>query len=331
MTQPKSIQSSSLKILFITSNSLGDAVLSTGLLGWLVDKYPKATITVACGPLPAPLFRSVPQVRKVIELTKRPRAGHWRRLWWQTAGTRWDIVVDLRQSLVSRLILARKRYIWKRHPVRVHKVTELAAVLRVLPLPAPRLWQTETDAAEAAKLVPPGGLVLALAPGANSVGKTWPAQRYRDLAAELTAPHGLLPHARVLLVGGTRDAQAAALVASGLPKERVIDLTDRAGIALTAACLARADFFIGNDSGVTHVAAASGVPTLALFGPGIAWKYRPWGPKAAYLSKADDPTRDFDLCRNGDDKAALALMERITVDDAVDAAVGLWQKIRHEP
>ena len=46
-----------MRILFITSNRLGDVILSTGLLGHLSDAYPAARFTVACGPVAAPVFR----------------------------------------------------------------------------------------------------------------------------------------------------------------------------------------------------------------------------------------------------------------------------------
>ena len=54
------------RILFITSNRLGDAVLSTGLLDHLTGAYPDARLTIACGPLPAPLFRSVPGLERLM-------------------------------------------------------------------------------------------------------------------------------------------------------------------------------------------------------------------------------------------------------------------------
>ncbi len=315
-----------VQILFITSNRLGDAVLSTGILAALLDSYPGAAVTVACGPLPAPLFRAVPQVRRVIELKKQPYAAHWRDLWASTLGTRWSIVVDLRQSLVSRLIFARRRFIWKKQRQRLHKVEELAGVVQVAPVPAPRVWYDTEALVRAETLVANDRPVLALAPGANSTGKKWPAERYAALADRMTRLDGLLPNGRVLLLGDRNDSETVAPIVAALEPDRVIDLTGMLGIAETAACLTRADFYVGNDSGLTHLAAAAGVPTLALFGPGVAWKYRPWGRHAAYLSKADDPARDYDLCRNGDDEAALALMRRLSVADVEEAATALWRR-----
>jgi lipopolysaccharide export system permease protein len=311
------------KILFITANRLGDAVLSTGILTALIRRYPLAEFTVACGPTPAPLFRSFVPVARVIPLVKGRFARHWRHLWQEAIKTRWDVVVDLRGSPLPYLLRARQKFLWRKSEARLHKVEELARVIGESPAPAPRLWLEAEAMLRAQILVPREGPVLALGPGANSVGKRWPAERYAALAQRLTALYEPLYTATIILLGDAQDWQAAQIIAA---RCKAIDLTGQLDLRLTAACLARADFYIGNDSGLTHMAAALNIPTLALFGPGVAWKYRPWGPRAAYASAADDPARDHDLCRDGD-AGALALMERLSVEDAVAAAEKLWHKV----
>ncbi len=92
-----------MKILFITSTRIGDAVLSAGLLEYMAQTYPEGKVTVACGPLPASLFEGFPNVEAVWALKKEKRAGHWIKLWKRSVRTRWDIVVDLRNSAVSRM------------------------------------------------------------------------------------------------------------------------------------------------------------------------------------------------------------------------------------
>src|SRR5689334_5159719 len=101
-----------MKILFITSTRIGDGVISTGALDYFIKKYPDAEITVACGPLVAGIFEQAPHVTRVISLEKAPYSMHWHKLWMETSAIKWDIVVDLRNSLMSRLIRAKKRYIW---------------------------------------------------------------------------------------------------------------------------------------------------------------------------------------------------------------------------
>ncbi len=313
-----------MNILFITANRLGDAVLSTGILGTLVDRYPEANITVACGPLAAPLFNTVPQVVRIIELVKRPRHGHWWSLWLQTVGTRWDLIVDLRNTAVSRLLRTRQLKVFKGLKPRQHMVEGLAALLHVDPKDAaPRLWLDSDSLEEVAAAVPRQVPLLALAPGAHGFGKRWPADRYAELAKRLLGPDGILAGGKLVVLGASSERREATPAIEALPPDRVIDLVGRTDPLLAAAWLARADLYVGNDSGLSHLAAAAGAPTLALFGPGLPARYRPWGPCATYLIAHDDPARTIDMCKI-DDMLALAEMEKLSVDQVVAAATSLY-------
>jgi lipopolysaccharide export system permease protein len=317
-------EASKVNILFITANRLGDAVLSTGILGVLIDRYPGARITVACGPLPAPLFNEIPQVVRLIELVKRPYHGHWRRLWWQTFTTRWDLIVDLRNSAVSRLLSTRSLKVFKGLKPRQHMVEGLSALLNADPKDAaPRLWLSSGALEDVADMVPRQIPLLALAPGAHGFGKRWPSARYAELAARLLAPDGVMAGGRLVVLGAPNEHREADPVIAALPADRVIDLVGQTDPLRAAAWLARADLYIGNDSGLTHLAAAAGAPTLALFGPGLPGRYRPWGHAASYLIADDDPSRSIDLCKI-DDYLALAEMEKLSVDQVVGAAQSLY-------
>ncbi len=313
-----------MNILFITANRLGDAVLSTGILGALIDRHPTARITVACGPLPAPLFDAIPQVVRTFTLVKQPRHGHWRALLGETFGTRWDLIVDLRNTAVSRLLRRDKLLVFKGLKPRQHMVEGLAELLGVDPKDAaPRLWIDTGSLEDVAATIPRQTPLLILAPGAHGFGKRWPAERYALLAQRLLAPDGILAGGKLALLGSSEDRPQADIVAAALPAERVIDLVGRTDPLLAAAWLARANLYIGNDSGLTHLAAAAGAPTLALFGPGLPARYRPWGPAARYLIANDDPDRTIDMCKI-DDMLALAEMEKLTVAQVAAAAADLY-------
>ena len=90
-----------MRILFITSTRIGDAVLSTGLLDHLIRTYPQAKLVVACGPVAEGVFARMPNRAWTIVLAKRRFRAHWWELWREVAGQRWDIVVDLRRSSAS--------------------------------------------------------------------------------------------------------------------------------------------------------------------------------------------------------------------------------------
>ena len=70
-----------MKILFVTSNRLGDAVLSTGLLDHLIRTHPDALITVVCGPVAEGVFERMPNRERTIVLRKLSWGRHWVPLW----------------------------------------------------------------------------------------------------------------------------------------------------------------------------------------------------------------------------------------------------------
>ncbi|UPY35545.1 glycosyltransferase family 9 protein [Sediminicoccus sp. KRV36] len=95
-------------------------------------------------------------------------------------------------------------------------------------------------------------------PGASPArpGKRWPAAHFAQLAARLGRP--------VVLCGGAAEIPLAREIMAMTPG--LLDLTGRTDLRQLAAVARRASLAIGNDSGPTHLAAAAGCPTLALFG-----------------------------------------------------------------
>lgn len=311
-----------MRLLFITATRIGDAVLSTGLLGHLIEQHPGLKVTVAVGRLSAPLFAAVPGLERIIIIDKQRYNRHWLNLWRRTAFRYWDIVVDLRGSALSYLIPAGRRYVMgKRRPGR-HRVEELGDLIGVAPPPAPRLWLAEAVKARAAEKIPDGPPVLAVAPAANWMGKTWPAERFAELVARLTGPDGILPGARIAVVAAPHEIFQArpVLQAAGA---RGIDLVGSGDLLVAAACLQRAAFFVGNDSGLMHLAAAAGTPTLGLFGPSPETRYRPWGPKASFV-RTPESFEELTGAPDFDFAARQCFMESLTVDAAEAGARRLW-------
>ena len=112
------------------------------------------------------------------------------------------------------------------------------------------------------------------------MGKTWPAERFAVLAAELLGPRGPMPGGRLMILGGPEDRWTCEVVSRSIPRDRMIDLVGKIDLLTAYACLKRARLFVGNDSGLMHLAAAAGAPTLGLFGPSDDRLYGPWGPDA---------------------------------------------------
>lgn len=272
-----------MRILFVTSNRVGDAVLSTGLLDHLIRTHHAVRITVACGPFAEGVFARMPNREHTIVLTKRRFDLHWVSLWAWAATRRWDLVVDLRGSALGWLVPARRRAVMR--PRGGHKIAQLAGVLGLDPPPLPVAWTAAEDRALAARLLPADRPIVALGPTANWAPKIWPPDRFAALFRALTA--GALAGALPIVLGGPGPAEraAAAPLLTALPE--AIDLVGQLVLPQVVACLERAAIFIGNDSGLMHLAAAAGAPTIGLFGPTSAAEYAPAGPRAIAVVSAD--------------------------------------------
>jgi ADP-heptose:LPS heptosyltransferase len=277
-----------VRILFISSTRIGDAVLSTGLLDHLMQAHPEARFTIVCGRVAEGVFRRMPRLDRLIAVEKRRYSLHWLEIWGQLATTRWDLVVDLRASAIAWLLWTRDRRVIQGGRRPGHRLTHLAALLGVDPPPLPVIWTAPEDTARAAALLPEGRPWLVLGPTANWHRKVWPAERFAELALRLTAPDGALPGAGIAILGGPGDQERsmATPVLTALPQG--LDLVGKLDLPEVAAVLARAAIFIGNDSGLMHLAAAAGAPTLGLFGPTPSDEYGPAGPKARAVL-ADGP------------------------------------------
>jgi heptosyltransferase-3 len=159
-------------------------------------------------------------------------------------------------------------------------------------LPPPCSASPEEAGAAAALASELGPAFIAVHPGSGSQEKNWPAARFASLVRALAVG------APWLLVEGPADAAAVApltavpggLGAHGLP------------IRALGALLAQARLYVGNDSGVSHLAAAWGSPTLVLFGPTAP---AVWAPQGERVVVVRSPTRG---------------MSDIALDEVLDAA-----------
>ena len=274
-----------MRILFVTATRLGDAVLSTALLDHLLRRFPEARFTVACGPVAAGLFARMPRLDDVIIVEKRRFDLHWLSLWMRVARQRWSLVVDLRGSALGLLVPARRRAIMRGGRRAGHRLTHIAGTMDLADRILPVVWTAPADDERAMELLPGVSPVIGLGPTANWAGKIWPAERFTALATALCR---LLPGARVAIFGGPgpQERAAASPVLAALPG--AIDLVGKLSLPEAAACLARCTLFVGNDSGLMHLAAAAGTATLGLFGPTPASEYAPAGRMTA-VALADGP------------------------------------------
>jgi lipopolysaccharide export system permease protein len=298
------------QILFITSGSIGDAVISTGILGWLMDKHPEARFTIAAGVASAPLFLSCPRVERVLPIRKQTYNRHWLSLWKDTKTIAWDMVVDLRGSLLSHLIPCKTRYVFHTPDKSLSKAEQLAALIGVSPPPPTRLWVSAEHRSKAQALIPPAPYYV-IAPKTNSTAKDWPIERFAELAKKL------YDGKKAFVVLATQEQRESVRpLIEALPAPHMVDLSGRTDLLTAIAVLEKSQMFIGNDSGLLHMAAALGIKSVGIYGPSNDKTYAPRAPHVAIITSHDFKAGEPEKRDN-------AYMQKIPVDTVLATALEL--------
>jgi ADP-heptose:LPS heptosyltransferase len=267
----------------------------------------------------------VPGLERLVVIEKRRWSAHWLPFYVSVATQRWDLVVDLRGSALAWLLRAGERRVMAKGNAHEHRVYQLGRLFDLDPPPSPRLWIAPRHERSAVALIPAGAPILAIGPAANWRGKQWRADRFAELAQRLTGADGPLAGAHVaVLAAGHEQRQAGPLLAA-IPPHRRIDLVGKLDLLTAAAVLRCCVLFIGNDTGLMHMAAAAGTPTLGLFGPSPSSQYAPWGEFTTLVRSADPPEAMFGP--GFDHRTTDTLMDGLSVDAAEAGARRLWDAV----
>lgn len=310
-----------MRVLFITSNTILEALQSTVVMERLLADHPHAKIDVIAGTHTRELFENMPGLVRLIAL---PDAGPWRdyvrvvsRLW----RTSYDQVFDTRASFLPTLLRARK--VKRLNPL--NKAHWSKAYQRMWPSSRtaaygvwvkPRFHEITHTVAEAMPRP-----LIALAPAASWHGGMWSARSYAELINQLLATP-MFKDASFLLVGRKKNAGADDL-ASLVPPERCVNLIGQASLAESYAWLCHADLFIGHEGVWPHLAAAASTPTITLFAGGDETIQTPLHPHAQVVVAPNRPRRKM----NTSLLLKPRIMSDITVDQVFTATTQLWQTL----
>lgn len=184
--------------------------------------------------------------------------------------------------------------------------------------PVPELRVTAEERKRGAGILAEYGLLptarsplVGIQPGASHPEKAWHPTRFAAVAEALVRH----PGARIVLVGGPEETAAAAAMCQTMDAPAV-DLTGKTTLRETMAVLTHLKLFVGNDTGVNHIAAALGTPTVALFGPTPARKWGNFREGHAVLTAPDGQIASIATA------AVIAAAERLLPPPPVPAAVG---------
>lgn len=297
-------ETASNKNLFITLSNIGDLVLTTPALQALHAAYPDQVIDMVADARSSELLRTCPYLGTLYHRHKGAGLSSTLKLIRTLRAQPYAAIVDLRTDFLPWLLNgARRTTRWRRPPHGPHAAEQHFAIAsRVLPdaeiMPDVRVWIASSDIEFANKLLRPAATDrwLALGPGANWPGKIWPAAYFLELIERVADIFS-----GALILGSVQDQPAAAYLAQ-YSRVPCLNVAGTNSLTQAAALLDHATAFVGNDSGLGHIAAARGVPTLTLFGPGRPERYRPWGSKARVLQA---PNRDLTALRASDVEAEL--------------------------
>ena len=303
-------------ILYIAEADASDAILSSGVLAYMVEAMPQAGFTVVGSPKSAPLFADTPRLDRLIVLERDSRLD-WLGLWNKVRETRWGLVVDMRGTTLSSKLKRQKRAVRGAWEAGVHAVEQAARVLQLEEVPAPKLFVSEMTRAAADVLIPTEDVpLLAIGPGADWMGKVWPSERYAKVAVALVGDGGPLEGGRVIVVGDENARDTAHTIRLSLPRNRVTELQGRLNPLETVAAVSRAALYVGADTIWTDLAVASGVRVVAAFGPSDEAEHGPWGGIAVRGPRSVDEYRKIDPNLN----QAIQHMNDLPADRVIAAA-----------
>lgn len=300
-------------VLIVRLRSIGDTVLATPSLYALKRFLPHARIDVLLEDWVAPVLDGFQSIDNIITL-KRGSNSSRARVARQLRSYRYDVAYNLHggttATLLTRASGARHRvgyasyqYSWLHNHLsppssllwgreRTHSVEQQLALLGwtgvpVTDRPPTQLTVTEQAAVSVAELLRAGGLAenvpfAVIHPAAAFATKQWATDKFARVAEDLSA-RGL----SVVAITAPSEAHLADELKrnSAAP---VITLT-KLSLPEVAALTARARLFVGNDSGVAHIAAAVGVPAVVIFGSSNVEHWRPWAsaPAEVVLSEME--------------------------------------------
>ena len=310
-------------ILVVATRRIGDVLLATPLVRSLRRAYPLAIIDVLVFAGKGEVLRGNPDCSGVIEVAERPPLGEHLRLVARIF-RRYELALATQQSDRSHLYAflgARRRVgivpdrrassAWKRASCFAYEVLDDVGTHTVVQnlrladhLGIERRYEVVPPEAGESRIFAEGKPYAVVHPVAMFAYKSWTQDGWRRLIAWLR-DRGLA----VALSGGPSEEERAYCAAlAGDPD--VVDLSGKLSFAELSALIKRARLYVGPDTSVTHLAAACGTPTLALFGPSNPVKWGPWPGGAA-----EDPSPWRMLERPWQRKGNVLLLQGVQPED----------------
>ena len=102
-----------MKILIIGHSRIGDTILSTGLINFIIEKHQGAQVTIVTSNISKDIFIDMPRLERLIIVDKQKYAKHWIKIWSSVKNIKWDLIIDFRSSFLSYFLEAKERKIFQ--------------------------------------------------------------------------------------------------------------------------------------------------------------------------------------------------------------------------
>lgn len=326
------------KILIRGPNWVGDAVLAIPALKAIRERFPAAEITLLVRPWVAGLFSAAPYVDKVWSENKPTTLKSWVSIMRDIRGQRFDTALLLPNSFESALMMflggVRQRIGYatdgrrwmltdpvtraseRRH--QIHYYLDLAKALSaVTDRPSISIEATSSERQSARELLATERIsektaFLVLNPGAAyGSAKRWHQERFANVADNLARELDL----QVAIIGSGAERPIADQIRAGMKSQTAV-LNGKTSLETLIGVLAESSLMITNDSGPMHIAAALGIPTVAIFGPTDEINTGPFGPRTRVVKHAVECSP----CLLRDCPIDHRCMNAVTVDEVCRAA-----------
>jgi heptosyltransferase III len=194
-------------------------------------------------------------------------------------------------------------------------------------LPRPYLYPSEKDLNKIKKIMKLDTqecLTIALGPGSKMLGKKWPVERYSELVSHILKTSS---NCRVAIFGAPNEQPESDYICDSNQSDRLISLVGSTNIIESAAALSLCAFYVGNDTGTMHLAAAMGLPCIGIFSsranPG---RWEPFGAQNIILRKDSDHAGcellSCHLCLEG--------LKKISLGEVIDATTKMKKSLGFE-
>ncbi|HEY4745111.1 MAG TPA: glycosyltransferase family 9 protein [Desulfuromonadaceae bacterium] len=304
-------------ILVVNIRLIGDVILTTPLVGLLKEAFPEAAIDLLVARGTGEFLERDPRVRRVLYAHTGSKAERQRNVYQREIFRQYDLAITMNASdrgAMAVLLAGRKnrvgfydqgrfwKGVWKRllltHPLALPEDIPVARHCRIvaeaLRIPHERLtvkvYWDESDEARVRGILDECGVpdrFFVLHPFARWIYKFWGFERFAAVSDLIVERYGLHP---VWTSSPSQDEKAQLATAVELCRHRPAIIAGELNLNQMTCLLGKAKLYVGLDTAVTHLAASTGVPLVALYGPTFTTRWFPWcndapGPQDSPPSK----------------------------------------------